>query len=69
MEYVNIKTNEIVLEDEAEKYVKEKLGIEIRPVGKFGTMTQEQIEFVNEFVEWYFSADWIKREVRNELYE
>jgi len=32
MEYENIHTKEIVLEEEAEEYVKEKLGIEIKPV-------------------------------------
>lgn len=32
MLYENMQTGEIVLEEEAEEYVKKKLGIEIKPV-------------------------------------
>ncbi len=67
-EYVNIHTNEIVLDEDAEAYVKEKLGIEIKPVGKFGTMTIDQMEFLENTVDWYFSDEWVKHEVKNELY-
>lgn len=66
-QYKNMNTNEVVIEGEAEEYVKEKLGIKIEPVGKFGTYTEEQTECINEFVEWYFSVEWIKEEVKNEL--
>ena len=63
-QYRNMNTNEIVIEEEAEEYVKEKLGIKIEPIGKFSTYTQEQIEFITEFVEWYFSGEWIKEEFK-----
>lgn len=61
--YINIHTNETVYEDEAEKYVKEKLGINVKPVGRFGTMTLEQEEFISNTVDWYFSGDWVSEEV------
>lgn len=67
-QYRNMNKNEVVIEEEAEEYAKEKLGIpELIPKGKFGTYTQEQIEFISEFTEWYFSGEWSKEEVKNEL--
>jgi len=66
--YKNMNTGEIVIDEEAEAYVKEKLGIpELIPKGNFGTLSQEQTEFISEFTEWYFSGEWIKEEVKNEL--
>jgi hypothetical protein len=29
-------------------------------------MTQEQIENIQETVEWFFSGDWIKEEIKDE---
>lgn len=34
MQYRNIKTGEIVPDEDAEDYVKEKLGLEIKPLRK-----------------------------------
>ena len=59
MEYENIHTKEIVIEEDAINYVKEKLGIKLEPVGQFGTYTAEQIECVDNIVEWYFSDAWV----------
>lgn len=59
--YKNIKSNKIVYEDEAEKYVLEQLGITVTPKGKNGEMTLMQIENIQETVEWYFSGNWITR--------
>nr|DAZ47455.1 MAG TPA: PROTEIN/RNA Complex ribosomal subunit, Ribosome, Streptomycin [Caudoviricetes sp.] len=59
-EYKNIKTGEIVEDFMAEDYVLEKLGITIEPKGKNGELTQEQIENIEETVEWFFSGNWIK---------
>jgi len=67
-QYKNMITGEIVIDEEAEEYVKENLGIPgLIPKGKFGTLSQEQTEFISEFTEWYFSGKWIKEEVKNEL--
>ncbi len=60
--YENIHTGERVCKDEWEEYVKEKLGIEIKPLNK-GEMTLEQIDFINTMIEWYFSDNWIKKEI------
>jgi len=65
-EYKNIKTGEIVEDFMAEDYVLEKLGITIEPKGKNGEMTQEQIENIEETVEWFFSGNWIKEEVKED---
>lgn len=68
-QYKHMNTDEIVPEEEAESYVKEKLGIpELIPKGKFGTLTKEQVEYMENTIEWYFSGEWIKEEVMNELY-
>ncbi len=65
-EYKNIKTGEIVEDFMAEDYVLEKLGITMEPKGKNGEMTQEQIENIEETVEWFFSGNWIKEEVKED---
>lgn len=65
-EYKNIKTGEIVEDFMAEDYVLEKLGITIEPKGKNGELTQEQIENIEETVEWFFSGNWIKEEVKED---
>ena len=65
-EYKNIKTGEIVEDFMAEDYVLEKLGITIEPKGKNGEMTEEQIENIEGTVEWFFSGNWIKEEVKED---
>ena len=64
--YKNITNNKIVYEDEAEEYVLEQLGITVTPKGKNGEMTLMQIENIQETVEWYFSGNWIKEEVKED---
>lgn len=59
-QYREITTGEIVADFIAEDYVLEKLGITIEPKGKNGELTQEQIENIEETVEWFFSGNWIK---------
>lgn len=61
--YTNIKTKETVEDFMAEDYVLDKLGITIEPRGKNGTMTLEQLENIQETVNWFFSGNWIKEEV------
>ena len=60
--YRNIKTDEEVPEVDWTNYAKEKLGIEITPQGKNGELTIDQLDFLKEFTEWYFSGDWIEEE-------
>ena len=59
-QYKEITTGEIIEDFMAEDYVLEKLGITIEPKGKNGELTQEQIENIEETVEWFFSGNWIK---------
>ena len=66
-QYREIITNETVLEDESTDYVLNKLGVTITPKGKQGEYTLEQVEFLQEFTEWYFSGNWIKEEVEDEV--
>ena len=65
-QYINIKTNEVVEDFMAEEYVLDKLGITVEPRGKNGEMTLEQIENIEQTVEWFFSGDWIKEEVKED---
>ena len=62
-QYRELKTSEIVEDFMAEDYVLDKLGITIEPRGKNGTMTLEQLENIQETVNWFFSGNWIKEEV------
>lgn len=62
-QYRNIKTKEIVEDFISEDYVLNKLGITIEPKGENGTMTIEQLENIQETVNWFFSGNWIKEEV------
>lgn len=62
-QYRELKTNEIVEDFMAEDYVLDKLGITIKPKGQNGTMTLEQLENIQETVNWFFSGNWIKEEV------
>lgn len=65
-QYVNTKTNEVVEDFMAEEYVLDKLGITVEPRGKNGEMTLEQIENIEQTVEWYFSGNWIKEKVEDD---
>lgn len=62
MFYRNMKTNEIVLEEDAEDFVLDELGLTVTPKGINGEYTSEQIENIQETVEWFFSGNWIKEE-------
>lgn len=62
-QYRELKTNEIVEDFMAEDYVLDKLGITIKPKGQNGTMTLEQLENIQETINWFFSGNWIKEEV------
>lgn len=59
-QYRELKTNEIVEDFMAEDYVLKRLGITIEPKGIDGTMTTEQLENIEETVNWFFSGNWIK---------
>lgn len=61
--YRNITTDEVVYKEEAEEYVLDRLGLEVTPKGKNGEMTIEQIENIEQTVEWYFSGNWIEEEI------
>lgn len=64
--YREFATGEIVEDFMAEEYVLDRLGITVTPKGKYGEMTQEQIENIQETVEWFFSGNWIKEEVKED---
>lgn len=70
--YKEIETNEVVEDFMAEDYALTKLGLKengklvIIPRGKNGEMTIEQLENIQETVEWFFSGNWIKEEVKEE---
>lgn len=65
-QYREISTGETVEDFMAESYVLDKLGITVTPKGKYGEMTQEQIENIEQTVEWFFSGDWIKEEIEED---
>ena len=62
--YRNISTDEVVYKEEAEEYVLNRLGIIITPKGKNGEKTIEQIENIEETVNWFFSGNWIEEEIK-----
>lgn len=57
--YKEFNTDKIVYENDAEAYALDKLGITVTARGKHGEMTTEQIELINDIVEWFFSGNWI----------
>ena len=65
-QYKEMSTGEIVEDFMAESYVLDKLGITVAPKGKHGEMTQEQIENIEQTIEWFFSGNWIKEEVKED---
>ena len=62
--YKNITTKEVVYEDEAEDYVLNRLGLTVTPKGKNGELTEEQIENIQETVIWFFSGNWVEKEIK-----
>ena len=60
--YKSYDNKEVVFEEDAEAYALESLGIKITPKGKGGTLTQEQIDFIGEFVDWFYSGNWFIEE-------
>lgn len=73
--YRNITTNEIVLEEDAKEYALTELGLMdngklvIVPRGKNGEYTLEQINNIQETVEWFFSGNWIEEHIKEQEYE
>jgi len=65
--YRHMKKNLKVYEDEAQDYAFEKLGISIKPMDKDGNYTQEQIDFMSEFTDWYFSGNWFEDEEKEAI--
>lgn len=65
-QYKNIKTNEVVEDFMTEEYVLNELGITIEPKGKNGEMTTQQLENIEETIDWFFSGNWIKEEVEEQ---
>ena len=66
-QYREISTNETVLEEETKDYVLDRLGLTVTPKGKNGEMTLEQLENVEETVDWFFSGNWIKEEIEEDV--
>lgn len=62
----NLKTDEVVYEEDAEDYVLDKLGIKITPKGEDGELTLEQTENIEATVEWFFSGNWIEENIHDE---
>lgn len=66
-QYRNIKTNETVEDFMAEEYAMKELGITVTSKGENETMTIEQLENIEQTVEWFFSGNWIKEEVKEDI--
>lgn len=70
--YKNIKTGEKIEDFMAQDYALETLGLKengelvIIPRSKNGEFTVEQLENIEQTVEWFFSGNWIKEEVKEE---
>lgn len=73
--YRNITTNEIVLEEDAKEYALTELGLMnngklvIVPRGNNGEYTIEQINNIQETVEWFYSGNWIEEYIKEQEYE
>ena len=57
--YQNITTNEMVYEEDWQDYAINQLGITIEPKGQAGSYTTDQLDFIKEFTDWYFSGNWV----------
>lgn len=67
--YRNLATDEIVDEEDSVYYVLDTLGIEITPKDKDNTYTLEQQEFIENTVEWFFSGNWTKEYIKEQIEE
>ena len=67
--YREITTREEVYKEDALEYVYDKLGIEIKPAGEYGTWTEDQLAFIDMVEEWYFSGNWVKYYKDEEQYK
>lgn len=71
-QYKQITTGKIVEDFMAEDYALTQLGLRengrtvIIPRGKNGEMTLEQLENIQQTVEWFFSGNWIKEKAKEE---
>ncbi len=65
-QYREISTNETVEDFMAIAYVCGKLGLKIEPQENNKKLSQDQVEFLNETVDWYFSGNWIKEEIKDD---
>lgn len=71
-QYREMTTNEVVEDFMAEEYALTKLGLKengklvIIPQGANGEMTIEQLENIEQTVEWFFSGNWIKEEMEDD---
>ncbi len=66
-QYRDMRTNETVPEEEATEYVLDILGLTVTPKGENGEMTLEQLNNIEETVDWFFSGNWIKEEVNEDV--
>lgn len=68
-QYKEFGTNKVVEDFMAEDYALTELGLMengklvIKPKGKDGEYTMQQLDNIRETVEWFFSGNWIKEEV------
>ena len=65
-QYREFHTDNTVEDFMAEDYALKRLGLTLTPQGKNGEFTEEQIDFKEVLVEWFFSGNWIKEEVKDE---
>lgn len=64
--YKHMNTGEVVFEEDTQDYAMDQLGITVTPKGKNGELTQEQIDFISEFTEWFFSGNWFIEDEEDE---
>lgn len=68
--YRNTTTDEVVYEEEAKEYALTKLGLmnngklTVIPRGENGTYTMQQLENLDETVDWFFSGEWYREEIK-----
>lgn len=67
--YRNMTTDEVVYKEEAKEYALTQLGmmkngkLTIFPMGENDTYTIQQLENIDETVEWFFSGNWIQENI------
>lgn len=71
--YRNSYLKEFIYEDDAKEYALTQLGLmengELRiiPRGRNGEYTLEQLDNINETVNWYFSGNWYEDEIEEDF--